>query len=290
MEASQQNTHGFEYYKHSGKFAPQALVIVPVMGILSALILGVVYGFLIFYCPFIYINFFITLLFGGGVGLAVSVAVMWGKVRNLMLAGMFGLGAGALALYVSWVAWFYAGSKGEILIVDPAGLWRGIQHVAANGAWELFGWQPVGFALYGIWAIEAAMVVGLAVMVALQKVSEIPFCEKSNNWLTEAEIVTPLGQINDPDELRRSMENLDFLQLVDLNKATDENNFTRVEFRQSQHNPEFCLISVVQVTRAEDDEGKIETNENYVIRNFILTQEVYNTLKNAWNESEVISA
>jgi hypothetical protein len=59
-------------------------------GSVGSLVLSAIYGYAIFYIPFIYINLFVTFGFGALVGLLVGFAAKLGKVRNSVLVVLFG--------------------------------------------------------------------------------------------------------------------------------------------------------------------------------------------------------
>ncbi|MCB0064841.1 MAG: hypothetical protein KDE19_22105, partial [Caldilineaceae bacterium] len=53
------------YYQDSGKIGILGPLLMVVLALPATLIFGLVYGFAIYYIPFIYFNFFITLFYGG---------------------------------------------------------------------------------------------------------------------------------------------------------------------------------------------------------------------------------
>ena len=67
---------------------------------------ALIYTYLIWYIPFIYINFFITAGIGVVTGISVSyLAVNLGKIRNSKIALLIGILGGIMALYFSWAVW-----------------------------------------------------------------------------------------------------------------------------------------------------------------------------------------
>ena len=95
-----------QFYKPSGKFSPSFILFFLLVSLIAFPLLGLIYAYCIWYIPFIYINFFITLGFGFLVALCVNkVVIRKGKVRNPFLALFIGFFAGIVALYFHWSVW-----------------------------------------------------------------------------------------------------------------------------------------------------------------------------------------
>ena len=89
-----------QFYKPSGKFSPSFILFFLLVSLIAFPLLGLIYAYCIWYIPFIYINFFITLGFGFLVALCVNkVVIRKGKVRNPILALFIGFFAGNVALF-----------------------------------------------------------------------------------------------------------------------------------------------------------------------------------------------
>ncbi len=71
------------YYEHSGVIGMFGPILMILFGLAGAVAGGAIYGYLIFYIPFIYLNFFITLGFGALVGYLVGMGAKIGKIRNV---------------------------------------------------------------------------------------------------------------------------------------------------------------------------------------------------------------
>jgi len=107
------------YFKHSGSVGGLGLPFMIVVGLVAAVVLSFVYAFAIFYIPFVYINFFVTIGFGLLLGSAIGYAGKKGDVRNPTLMTVSGLIFGCIGLYLSWIAWIYAASGRELLVLFP---------------------------------------------------------------------------------------------------------------------------------------------------------------------------
>lgn len=91
------------YYKPSGKFSPISFVYLLLLCAIAMPILATIYAYLIWYIPFVYINFLITAGLGFAIGIAVwQIVIKLGKVRNYGLAILLALIAALAAYYFQW--------------------------------------------------------------------------------------------------------------------------------------------------------------------------------------------
>ncbi|MBN2210857.1 MAG: hypothetical protein JW709_05620 [Sedimentisphaerales bacterium] len=271
------------YYQPSGVVGVVGLINMIVLGVSAAVVLGVIYGYAIFYIPFIYVSFVITLGFGAGVGYAVGLGGRLGKVRNAKVGYILGFLAGCLAEYIGWVSWLLAASDQEVLILNPKVMLDAIQMVAAEGAWSIFNWTPSGILLYLIWTVEAMMIIGVCTFLAGSMLSAKPFCESCNQWIKDKMTIAPLTPIGEPDHLKGLLEQRDFSALTALQKQPNgQTNSTTIDLVhcpicQRSH---FLTVTSVEIT---DDSGKKEqTQQNVIVKNLILSAEEFEMLKNQW--------
>lgn len=180
-------------YKHSGRLGT-GLFLLPMVGLVVAVLLGVAYAFVDVYSP---VAGYVSLLFVGGLafGLGWTIAKTGhiAKCRNTGFLAIVGLVCGLIALYVSWPFFFYALAVryGEgpapslaniIPLFSPAMLWSAIQGVNATGWFEMFGGTPKGTGLWVLWGIEAAIIVIGTVLFSMMNMDEKVFCEDCNQW------------------------------------------------------------------------------------------------------------
>lgn len=276
------NNLSSKYYKHSGKFSPLGIVLMLVFGGIGALISGALYGYIIAYCPFIYINFIITIVYGLIVGFCVTQGAKRGKVRNMKVLTLVSFLVGCFAQYVNWVFWLFATSKQEIFLFMPQDVFAMIQLLNKMGVWSIFGGTPTGFTLYAIWAIEAFMIIGMVTLGPYSTLSEVPFCETSKKWLEDKTSIFPLQAVEDYETLKTEIEQDNFQQLVGLERTDNLKHYSQLDFLQSEANPDFCLMTLSHIQVGIDKDGKEEREENKVMVNFLLPRSIYDTLKNAW--------
>jgi hypothetical protein len=70
------------------------------------------------------------------------------------------------------------------LLPQPGQMWAFPSTINASGPWSIFGWTPTGAALWGIWGIEALVVIGIGT-VSAHGVIDIPYCEETKQRTTK---------------------------------------------------------------------------------------------------------
>ncbi len=272
------------YYKHSGAIGCAGLIYMTIFGTLATLILGIVYGYAIYYIPFIYLNFFITLFYGGIVGLSVGIAGKLGKVRNTGVLMLFGFIFGLLAEYAGWVGWTSAIIE-EVsflpLFFSPLGISALISLAAAKGVWSIFGLTPTGLALYLIWGLEAFLVIGTSTLVAVASLMSTPFCEQCKRWVDESESISLLSAIPNPDELKAQLEQGNYSALNGLKMLEQKNeNYSELELMQCSKCQQFHLMTLKSVTIKLKANGKEDEKKEDIVENLLLSSTVYEAIKN----------
>ena len=271
------------YYKASGKFAPSSIIYLLLISITALPILGLIYAYAAWYIPLPYINFLITAGFGFLIGLLVNFIIKKGKVRNSMIALIFGLLAGIIGLYFHWAVWVdlvinagesYGNSRigvtvSNIKILDvfilaanPVQLFELIGEINQYGTWGIKGMVPTGTLLYVLWAVELLIVVVISSMLPFIRAKQ-PFCEKSVAWFEEKEL-TPLSFIAEPNTMKTSLENketniFDTITLAE-NVEGDHSIFT---LYSSKHNENY--ISIENKKAKLDDKGKLDFDNNLFV-------------------------
>lgn len=204
------------YYRHSGYFTAPGILVSLFVGALATLVVAFVYAYVILYCPFIYINFFATLIYGGAVGFVAATLLKKQKVRSTQAAVAVGVLLGLVAVWAEWVVWMYGFlGRAEVernllgLFFVPSALWALILQVNEVGAWTLHGSDAVtGWPLWMIWGLEAAVIAGTAIFAAVAVMDGEPYCESCGTWCEEEKNIAELKTC-DPGELKRRVESKD---------------------------------------------------------------------------------
>jgi hypothetical protein len=272
------------YYQESGNVDLKGILIVAVVGAVTAALLGAIYGYVSYYIPLIYFNFFITLFFGIGVGFALGKASLWGSIRNTKFMLAAGLFFGVLAIYFGWVSWFHAVSEQSLLMFGPGEILQSMEGIASFGAWSIFGWTPTGTALYIIWAIEAIMVIGGTTLLAMGGGGREPYCEDCDAWTASEVLPGHFSAIEDPIALISGLESRDMSLLTKLEKVEPtELHRTKVELVKCGTCRNSHYLTVEHVEASFDDDGKMKEDETPIVENLKLNNDSYDQIKR-WSE------
>lgn len=272
------------YYEESGKVPPAGPVIALLLGILTAVALSFVYAYAINYIPFIYLNFLLTGFFGVAVGAVVAMGAGLGKIRNKNVVIALAVVAALVACYAAWVVTVYVWFEGEAFIFNPSDLLTIIQLVAQEGVWSLKGSTPTGGALYTVWGIEAAVIIGASFFGAIGAYSEEPFCESCNEWTKVVELTERLEHPEDFEAFVRGLESKDFSVLTKLrNTMSSEPVKMKVDLLDCASCSKVHYLRITLIVRGFDDDGKEETKETVIINNLFLDGKTHQELM-AWEK------
>ena len=267
-----------QFYKPSGKFSPSFILFFLLVSLIAFPLLGLIYAYCIWYIPFIYINFFITLGFGFLVALCVNkVVIRKGKVRNPILALFIGFFAGIVALYFHWSVWIdlvinagesYGSDRIGVtvsnieflqvfsLIFQPSMVFEYIGMVNEFGTWGIRGATVSGVFLWVIWAIEFVIVVGVSSFLPYLE-SKKPFSESTNSWYEEITLPA-LSFIENKEQLiaditSNNHSGFDFLN-KEVNKESDSHSVFTLYKSKSGKN----YLTIDNKTSSLDSKGKVE--------------------------------
>ncbi len=241
------------YYHHSGKYTPDGLLFGLLAGMLLAVPAAFLYSYGLFEIDSAKLRLLCPMGFGALIGAACGAVMYWGKVRNLLVAGMVGAIASSFALYISWLAWILHLLYPERWIFNltrpamhPLNLWTLILSVNAKGTWSYEHGSPTtGLSLWIIWATEAAFVIGFGALVAVALVKRLPFCESCNAWCTK-KLALYLAPSLPPAQIKEQVESQD-IGLLDKLPA---GNKKQPHFRVDLHTCGVChslnTLSLVQ--------------------------------------------
>lgn len=178
------------YYAPSGKFTPHGLLLGLMMGAAVSVPAAFLYDYGIVAIPEAKLRGICCVAFGALIGAAAGVAMVWGKVRNRLVALGVGFTTASFGLYLSWDAWvlhLVHPDRWFFNLIRPAahprGLWNAMLSINAIGTWSYGAGAPEhGTILWIVWASEALLVVGIGMLAALAVVQWRPFCERCEQW------------------------------------------------------------------------------------------------------------
>lgn len=259
------------HYKHSGKAPIGGILLSLVAGFVAAALLGVAYAYLIFYIPFVYINFFITIGFGALLGVAVGAAAKAGKVRNNAVVAVIALIAAAVGYYIHWAFWIAAAT--EVRSFDPNALWAFIQVLNTLGPWSIFGWTPTGGPLWFIWGVELLMIVLLGMLAAHAMTSD-PFCEATGQWTTRTNLPRRFTPLPDDATIESGSAVPGMLSPV----PDDSPAYTEVSLFSAEGSELRC-VTLQGVTVEIDKDGKEDASKRVIAHQLLLDRDSFDKLQ-----------
>ncbi len=265
------------YYTPSGKFSPISFLYLILASVTIFPILGLIYAYCIWYCPFIYINFFITIGYAFGISMTCTYFIIGkGKIRNQYLALFIAAIAAFIALYLHWAVWLdlvlnisdsvgndrlgFSISNIQLiqtfeLALQPNILFSLLNEVNITGTWGIRGATISGWFLWIIWAIEFFGVLGFVILNSYGEAKK-PFCEKTNVWFDSLKLPI-FNFITDTKKMVSELERNDFLAFENLVKSenAEENHseFTLYSSKNSEH-----FLSIENKVAKTNSKGKIE--------------------------------
>ena len=259
------------YYEHSGKAPLGGMLLTLVGGGVAGTVLGAVYGLLIYYIPFVYINAIITFVFGGALAMIVGTCAKVGKIRNAGAVTAIALVVALVAYFAHWVVWVERMSGTQLL--DPGQIWAFASTLNVLGPWSIFGWTPTGFALWAIWGIEALVIVGMGALGA-HGVIDVPFCENTGQWTTETVMPKHFQPITDAQSLDSVQSVLHTLQPANDDVA----EYTEVSLATADGSELRC-VSLNQVTVEVDKDGKPDEKKTTIVKHMLLDRSSFDQLQ-----------
>ena len=259
-----------QVYRHSGQLGRGAWLL-PVGGMLVALVLGVIYGLITVYNPLIgYVSLFVSGGFGWLLGLCVSKLAIWGQCRNTRFVNLMAGLTGLAGLYTAWASFVYfiinRNSTQPITppltywLFDPAAIFNFMDMLTVNGYFTIKSSTPSGIMLWIFWVLEAGIILFLVFSVAADKVKETVYCEACQCWAKLNKGFAHLGDIRSPAWTER-VQNGELQAIVE---APPYERSAAVFLRLDNQVCERCktteTTSINRVTLTTDDKGN--TTEN----------------------------
>lgn len=288
-----------KYYKPSGKFSPISFIYFILTALIVLPILALVYTYLVWYIPFVYINLFITIGFGFTIGFAISfLAIKFGKVRNSTIALTLGLIGGLIALYFSWAIWVdlvinagenYGNSRIGItasstrfsqlfrLVLNPKILMEIIAEINSIGTWGIGSSTVSGVFLTIIWVIEALIIIVITTVMSYTA-AKIPFCELDNKWFDVNNDLPAFSYIENPTEMINLLERLNpnSFEHLAIIKDIENNSHSIFSLYTSSHRDSY--LSIENKLAKTNDKGEVEFDDNEFIEYIYINNELKDKL------------
>lgn len=280
-------------YAHSGRVG-LGPVLVPAIGLPAALLLGLAYAYIDVYSPIAgWVSILFVLGFAAALGFTLSLVGSLAKVRSTGFMASAGLLIGLAALYASWAAFEVAimnrgdrpleGAPGYLeLLAEPGAMWRIASLINETGWYSIKSATPSGVVLWIFWAIEAALVVGGAAMIATVGISGEVFCESCNRWCAASAKQPSLGLPQDEAALE-ALKHGDGAALDELEKlpraASGEPVHLAIDLRRCEGCSQTATFQLSVVTRGVDKDGKPTTETASITPQYLVEPDGYRRLE-----------
>ncbi len=288
------------YYQPSGKISALPAIVGIVGIILTGIVLGFVYTYAVWYIPFIYVNFFLTLGAGLGAAFAIKQLIRLLKSRSGKYNMALGLLAGLVLIYTNWAVWvdLVVNSQNSynlgnnrigitvssssidnlmILFTHPSLIWDLAWKINDVGTWGIRGATISGGFLTVIWVIEALMLLGVSFISGWGADME-PFDESTNQWAEKQEAQSNFAFIVNPEEFKSELEARHYQLLQNLPvKSPDSIDFSEITAHYIATGDVFYL-SIVNKKGKYDKEGKLEHDSSTVVQFIEVPRHICQTL------------
>lgn len=226
-----------EFYKASGEYSSNGTFFTVFANLLFAIIGGYIYAVIIYYNPFVYANFLLSIGFGLSIGMlnrfSVRIAHNRNKKSQLILAGI----GGFMALYVHWAIYFLivdmgsAPSFGSVFtkiwwFINPANFFHSLYVINSYGLWSIFGITFKGFFLLMVWLMEAFIILFLSVS-AVYKAVVFPYSEKLRMWYPKFTLDIDFQSIASAKKITEELKADSLLTIKEFKKGT-ANRYSKV--------------------------------------------------------------
>ncbi|MCP4215352.1 MAG: hypothetical protein GY765_11890 [bacterium] len=281
------NTPG-TYYTPNYKLSYPGLVIMLLFGLFTTLLISSVFGYMPVFASGAYSKVLLPVLFGTLIGLFTAVGAKIGRIPSKKIVIALSVLLSAIAIYSSWIMWFFSFSKHQYLLTTPNELLTYMQKIAHQLVYSTGNPTPHPLWQYTIWLIEAAVIIGTSIISALIFRKKNPFCRLCNRWTYDKYSLYPLKKVEDIPAFKKNMENSDVAILKKMwvdtaikEKYMAENSYTQIDITYCSKCREFYLLTVTLKEPTKNENGKKENRKTnlLVIQNLLISYKAYRTIK-----------
>lgn len=294
------------FYQPRGKVPPVAYSLAIASLLIALPLLASVYSLLIWYIPFLYLNFIITAGFGVLLAWSLNNVLKIGKVRNRKFAMYLALITGLLAIYFVWTSYItLLYNAGDLLSSNiTSGKYKGLaitktffnigdflninlspglipatmSYLYDVGSWGIKSFTVKGFILGLVWFLEAAIIF-LIVIGGGRDQAEEPFSEKGNVWFEKNTLPYYIKLPEDIDKFKEDMSNGNLAALQSLESDTPHSmNYGQITAFSDPNEPN-VFMNFVDVKVSFDKNGKESTDSTVLFKNVKVTMNDLNLLQ-----------
>jgi hypothetical protein len=240
-------------------------------------IVGMVYGFVIAFNPFVYVNFIATFIAGGLTGMAVGKMSKPGRVRSLGACAVAGLVAGLGFEYTQWWATLYYYGV-EIPLSEPGVIWSYVGELADLEPWTLMGVSIGATGFMALWSVEGLILVATPALLAMTEGST-PYCERCGTWVVEAEPIGPFDFVSDVERLTARVDRRDLDELKAFGRPeVTEDRYSTITLASCTGCQGLRLATVKNVEIEVERDGDEKRNESEILTHVVLDSATWDAL------------
>jgi hypothetical protein len=248
------------YKQRPGAHIPLVLVGV-ILSCLAAGAIGLLYGALDWYIPFVKLRFLLTLGAGLLTGFCISYSLSYlGHLRPWYVRVALGSTFMMMAYLLCWVTWLHSVIGWSGIIILPSEYYDVIAAIYEKGAWGMSAGKPFAqLELAGIWGLEALLFLGGGIAALCHSPNdEKPYCESCKTWtLPDPNI----GLFDPPATLHDLQSNLSsgaLDTLFDLSPLSPESQtFISATVYECPQCKSFKTLSVMQKQMQFNENGRL---------------------------------
>lgn len=222
-------------YIPSGRFSGLTYIILAFSLVLILPALSIVYSFITWYSPIVYLNLIVTIFTGAILGAATYPLVKYGKIRSYQHEILF--------LIVTWFFFLWSGWAVHLTMVNnisetggtsfnlsiylfylahPLSMLQDIKILATMGLFEIMGVPINGLLAYFVWLLEAAILL-IAGFKFNKKWSVMPFSELDNLWGKKQKLKTKLALHRGVGKFADALKSQDITVFNNAPTTTEQN-------------------------------------------------------------------
>jgi hypothetical protein len=285
------STQGF--YRKSGKVPFLGIILFFIIGGVGLTILGLIYGFVIFYIPFAQLGAFAVIGYAFAGSYVLTKAITIGKLRNPILIGLLVFGFSIYAEYIGWIAWIATLAKDARYLLEFFFPWEVLSiilELGVEGVWSLSGSTPKGAFLYLIWIVEALTVIGGITYLTIKSAAAMIFCEESNMWVTKKTLLGIFSPIADPRQIKLDVAQGNLSIFGQLSPATpNSSHFSLLEVYECEHCNNFRVLNLDDGVITQDRRGNMGSKTKPIIKNLLVSAAFLSNLKRTLEEKRISS-
>ena len=219
-------------YEHSGEAPLSGMLLSLAIGGIFAFVFSFGYAYLLSLIYYHQIGILFAMILGVIVGFSAGYGVKLGKIRNSRAAGILGIFTGVIAVYFSWVWLVYIFSEYTYVSLSPSNLTEYIHSIIQNYN-NIISSLPPYINTFIFLGLQAFGIMLLSYTVTPLLISDSIFCENCNRWLSPEKMFVGLQWTPDIDMLKTQLGqgDLEILKSLPGAEENDEKNillqFTR---------------------------------------------------------------